>query len=89
MTPPTPPRRARWFVYTDAASVGIEIVLSVVVGAVGGHYLELYVTHWSPWTTLIGLAVGIGAAVNAVVRTAKGYREKLADKGGEEAADDE
>jgi len=89
MTPPTPPRRARWFVYTDAASVGIEIVLAVVVGAVGGHYLERYVTHWSPWTTLIGLAVGIGAAVNAVVRTAKGYRQKLEEKDEQEAANGE
>jgi F0F1-type ATP synthase assembly protein I len=89
MMQPTPPRRARWFVYTDAASVGIEIVLAVVVGALGGHYLERYVTHWSPWTTLIGLAIGVGAAVNAVVRAARGYRRQLAEKREQEVGDDE
>ena len=36
-------------------------------------YLERHVTHWAPWTTYIGLGVGIGAAGLAVVRTARKF----------------
>ena len=73
-----PPKRAAWFRYTDNASLGIEIAIAVSIGAVGGIYLEEYVTHWSPWTTLIGLGVGLGAAVKAVLRTARAYQRELA-----------
>lgn len=73
-----PPKRAAWFRYTDTASVGIEMVVAVAIGAFGGMWLERNVTHWAPWTTLLGIAVGLGAAVKAVVRTARTYKRDLA-----------
>jgi F0F1-type ATP synthase assembly protein I len=79
MTEQLPRTKARWYARTEAASIGIEIAISVVVGALGGYFLERHVTHWSPWTTLVGLAIGIGAAANAVIRTARRHKQLLRD----------
>jgi F0F1-type ATP synthase assembly protein I len=54
------------------------MVVAVAIGAFGGMWLERNVTHWAPWTTLLGIAVGLGAAVKAVVRTARTYKRELA-----------
>lgn len=72
-----PPKRARWFLYTDASSVGIEIAVAITAGALGGYYIERYLTHWSPWTMLLGFAFGIVVAVRAVLRTARAYQAAL------------
>lgn len=72
-----PPRRAKWFVYTDASSIGIEMAVAVCFGAIGGYYIERYLTHWSPWTMLLGFAFGIAVAVQAVLRTARSYEATL------------
>ena len=74
-----PPKRALWFRATDASSVGIEIVVAICIGTFGGLWLERSVTHWSPWTTLIGLAIGLGAATKALMRAARNYKRSLAD----------
>ncbi len=74
---PPPPKRALWFQYTDASSVGIEMAVAVSMGALGGYYIERYLTHWSPWTMLIGFGVGIAVAVKAVLRTARSYQAAL------------
>jgi F0F1-type ATP synthase assembly protein I len=84
-----PPKRAAWFRYTDTASVGIEMVVAVVIGAFGGMWLERNVTHWAPWTTLLGIAVGLGAAVKAVVRTARTYKRDLAAAAATREANDD
>lgn len=74
-----PPKRAVWFRYTDASSVGIEMVVAIVVCALGALWLERNVTHWAPWTSLIGIGIGLGAASKAVFRAAKTYRRQLAE----------
>jgi F0F1-type ATP synthase assembly protein I len=74
-----PPKRAAWFRATDAASVGIEIVVAICIGTFGGLWLERSVTHWAPWTTLIGLAIGLGAAAKAITRAARNYKRSLAE----------
>lgn len=84
--PKTPPKRAIWFQYTDASSLGIEMAVAVSIGAVGGYYIERYLTHWSPWTMLIGFAVGVAAAVKAVLRTARTYQASLRRDAEEQAA---
>lgn len=75
--PRAPPKRARWFLYTDASSLGIEIAVAVTAGALGGYYIERYLTHWSPWTMLLGFAFGLVVAVRAVLRTARAYQASL------------
>ena len=69
--PNNPRGRAAWFRYTDAASVGIEMVVAITICALGALWLERNVTHWSPWTSILGMLVGIGAAAKAVLRAAR------------------
>lgn len=78
--------RARWFQLTEAASVGIEMAAAVAVGAGMGIYLERHVTHWAPWTTYIGLGIGLAAAVLAVIRTARNFTRMIAAEEADEAA---
>lgn len=78
MTQP-PPKQAAWYRYTDAASIGIEIAVAVALCTVGGYYLERYVTHWSPWTTLLGVLVGVLAAAKAIMRTARTYKRQITE----------
>lgn len=75
--PRVPPKRARWFIYTDASSLGIEIAVAITFGAMAGYYIERYLTHWSPWTMLLGFAFGVVVAVKAVLRTARAYQASL------------
>lgn len=84
--PYVPPKRAKWFVYTDASSLGIEIAVAVCFGAIGGYYIERYLTHWSPWTMLLGFTFGIVVAVRAVLRTSRAYQATLRRDAEEEAA---
>ncbi len=72
--PRPPERRARWYELSEAASLGIEMAVAIAIGAWGGRWLENNVTHWKPWTFYIGLTIGIGAAVNGVVRTARKFQ---------------
>ncbi|HRI06760.1 MAG TPA: AtpZ/AtpI family protein [Nannocystaceae bacterium] len=82
----TPPPRAQWFKLAEAASVGIEMAVAVAIGHFGGRYLQDHVTHWAPWTYRIGLIVGFGAAVMAVVRTAVHFKRHLDAEEAAEAA---
>lgn len=71
---------APWFRYTSAASVGIEIAVAIIGCTLLARWIELRFTHWSPWTTLIGFGIGVGAAVNALVRTAKQFQREIAER---------
>ena len=73
MTEPRKPRpkQAAWFRAMEASSIGIEMAVSIAAGAIGGYYLERHVTHWSPWTSLLGIAFGVASATYAVVRLAR------------------
>lgn len=79
------PKPAAWFRYADAASLGIEIAVSVSICAFAGRYVEQHFTHWSPWTTLIAIGIGLGAATRAVFRTARNYKRQLAADSAAEA----
>jgi F0F1-type ATP synthase assembly protein I len=61
------------------------MAVAVSFGALGGYYIERYLTHWSPWTMLIGFALGVATAVKAVLRTARNYEAGLRRDAAEEA----
>lgn len=71
-------QQAEWFRLTEAGAIGMEMGIAVAIGFFGGRWLERNVTHWSPWTTYLGLAAGIGAAILAIVRTARKFARQLA-----------
>ena len=51
-------------------TLGLEIVLSVVLGFLGGHWLDGKLGT-DPWLGLLGFFFGCGAAVKAILRTHK------------------
>ena len=57
-------QRRQW---AEAIGLGFDVVAALAVGTVGGHYLERFVTHWSPWTTVIGFILGLGAAIRLTI----------------------
>jgi len=75
-----PGGKAPWFRMTSSASIGIEIAVAVVGCTLVARWLESSYTHWAPWTTLIGFGVGIGAAVKALVRTARDFQREIAER---------
>ena len=90
--PPGSPRapiveRARWFQLSEAASIGLEMAAAVGIGAGLGMYVERHWTHWSPWTTFIGLGIGLAAAVLAVIRTARNFSRVIAAEEAVEAVE--
>ena len=76
-----PRGQAAWLRYSSASSVGIEIAVAIVGCTLLAGWLEREYTHWSPWTTVIGFGIGVGAAINALVRTAKQYQREQAGRG--------
>lgn len=59
----------------EAASVGIEMGISVAIGYFTGHYLDLWL-HTEPYLTAFFVVAGIGAAFKALWRTAKRFWPK-------------
>ena len=51
-------------------TVGLELVLSVLVGLFGGQFLDRRLGT-GPWLTLIGVGYGIAAGVRALYRAAQ------------------
>jgi F0F1-type ATP synthase assembly protein I len=58
-----------WKHFGDYGTVGLEVVLSVLAGLLGGRWLDKKF-HTDPWFAFLGLAIGIAAAVRALYRTA-------------------
>lgn len=75
-----PHGKAEWFRYGSAASIGIEIAVAIVGCTLLAGWIEREYTHWSPWTTLIGFGIGIGASIKALVRTSKQFQRETAER---------
>jgi ATP synthase protein I len=51
-------------------TVGLELVLSVIVGLFAGQFLDRRF-HTTPWLMLLGLGYGIAAGVRGLYRAAQ------------------
>jgi F0F1-type ATP synthase assembly protein I len=51
-------------------TVGLELVLSVVVGLFAGQFLDRRF-HTAPWLTLVGTGYGVAAGIRALYRAAQ------------------
>jgi ATP synthase protein I len=60
-----------WKEYGRYGSVGIELVLSMVLGYLGGHWLDGKIGGGRGWFTIIGSVVGIYAGFHAIFAAAK------------------
>jgi hypothetical protein len=57
--------------YGRYGSVGIELVLSIVFGYMGGHWLDGKIGGGRGWLTVLGSAVGVYAGFRAIFVAAK------------------
>ncbi|GEM_PF-6367973 len=69
-----PRGQARWFRYTSASSLGIEIAVAIIGSTLAARWVEQHWTGWAPGTTIVGFMIGCGAAIAAIVRTARDYK---------------
>jgi ATP synthase protein I len=59
-----------WKGMASYGTVGLEVVLSVLLGLIGGWWLDGRLGS-GPWLTLLGLAYGVAAAARALYRAAR------------------
>jgi ATP synthase protein I len=52
------------------ASVGIELSISTVIGALGGRWLDSKLGT-EPWLMIVGLVIGVAAGFRSLIRTAQ------------------
>jgi ATP synthase protein I len=62
-----------------AISIGIEFVVSVLLGLGAGFWLDRRF-HTSPWLTLVGIAFGFAAGIRSLLRL-------VASQNGDDATD--
>ena len=65
-----------WFVVGSAGAVGLEI--AAYIGGVG-HYGGAWLAKrfGLPWLYWVAMVVGIGCAINALVRINRSYKKSL------------
>ncbi len=56
------------------------MAVAICIGAFGGKYVQDHWTHWKPWTMLIGLMIGIGAAALAILRVVNEHAAAMEHK---------
>jgi F0F1-type ATP synthase assembly protein I len=60
-----------WAIASRYSGIGLEMVVSVALGALGGQWLDERLGT-APWLFWICLVAGLGAAVRAVMRVLPG-----------------
>lgn len=65
-----------WKGLAGPGTVGLEVVLSVAVGLLGGAWLDQKFAT-KPWLTVIGLGYGLAAAGRAIYRALKTANREL------------
>lgn len=56
-----------WQLAARYSAVGIEMTAAVVIGTLGGRWLDSKLGS-APYLTYVGIIVGIGAAVRTIMR---------------------
>lgn len=64
-----------WRAAVDVGAVGVEMGLSVAIGYIGGWWLDEKLGT-APYLSLLGLLAGVGAAGNALWRTARRLKKE-------------
>jgi ATP synthase protein I len=67
---PAARRSKRAYDALSASSVGLELGISVIVGLLGGYYLDRWLGT-SPWMLLLFLVFGLIAGFRGVMRSVK------------------
>jgi ATP synthase protein I len=67
-----------WKALAELSSIGIALVLSTVIGLVGGYYADRWLGT-KPWLTLVGLLFGIAAGFVSLFRSLKASEREFDD----------
>jgi len=67
-----------WRIAGNTGAVGIEIAVAVIIGYLGGRFLDRKLGT-DPWISYAGLLAGIGAAIKALLRVVRSYRRETGD----------
>ena len=65
-----------WRTAGTAGTVGMEIAFSILLGYLGGQWLDRKLGT-APWLEWLGLVCGVGAAIKALVRVTRHYKRSL------------
>ncbi len=58
------------------ATVGLDFAVAIVIGILGGHWLDKKLDTL-PWVTIIGLLFGVAAGFNLLFKAARRMREEF------------
>lgn len=61
--------------FAQMGAVGIELALSIVLGALGGRWLDGKLDT-DPYLTLLGLLLGLVAGFKSLIQTARRYQQQ-------------
>lgn len=64
--------------YLRFSTVGLELGLSVMIGLIGGTYLDRWLGT-EPWLLLVGLLFGMTAGFRSLFRLLKNFQNDLKD----------
>lgn len=67
-----------WKALGELSSIGIALVVSTVLGLVGGYYADRWLGT-GPWLTLVGLLFGIAAGFVGLFRSLKASQRERND----------
>lgn len=73
-----PEAKKMWRIAGTTGAVGIEVAVAIVIGYLGGHWLDGKL-RTAPWLSLVGFAAGVGAAIKALTRVVREYKKKNPD----------
>lgn len=68
------------------ALVGTELAVSILIGLLGGHWLDERLST-RPWLTLLGLLLGIAAGFKSLYRVAQREQARISREAERERAD--
>lgn len=76
-----------WKAYGRYGTVGLELVLSILIGVLGGRWLDDRYGGGRGWITILGLVVGVYAGFRQVFRAAK-QMQRESDRADREEAEE-
>jgi ATP synthase protein I len=76
-----------WRTAGTTGAVGLAIVLAILVGYLGGQWLDRWLGT-APWLKWVGMVAGVGAAIKALMRVVRQYNKSLEKDDRSESKDD-
>jgi F0F1-type ATP synthase assembly protein I len=70
-----PDTKKMWRLAASTGAIGIEIAIAIALPTYFGHYLDG--KFGTKWIMYVGLVIGVGAAIKALVRVTRDYKRSV------------